>query len=191
MENPICPTGEAVVAVVNKSLRAMGDIMVRLSGEMKVSFNSADVGWTHFNGWVVSGDVGAMVPADSSQGDKTAFSSLIANLREVQFVPFSNLADYEKWLPTKEEWNEFVDNVQKAVLESEDTSFLFFFVKNEIDGEPNTEPSCSISIKLLHNFDVDYLIKKDLGTDVPLKGIETTEEVAYANHVNLTEAVVA
>lgn len=191
MENPICPTGDAVVAVVNKSLRAMGDIMVRLSGEMKVSFNSADVGWTHFNGWVVSGDVGTMVPAHSSQGDKTAFSSLIASLRKVEFVPFSNLADYEKWLPTEEEWNEFVDNVEKAVKESEDVSFLFFFVKNEVDGEPNAEPSCSLSLKLLHNFDVDYLIKKDLGTETPIKGIESTEEVVFSNYDSVVEALPA
>lgn len=146
-------TNQTIATDIIHLMNTIGNLHLHVSGEAKVDFRGG-VGLT--NGWaglvstIISGDTGCMKPYDGNP--KCALDAVIKYLRYLEPAPHLNSSEYEEFVPSKEEWDKFVDSIETEMkaLKVTDYAVKYSFELINSDGElvatVTLKPLCNVFV---------------------------------------------
>lgn len=121
---------------LKRLMNKFGNLVLHVSGEAKIDFNTRVTGWLPMIKLVYSGDIGCMTPY--SGYDVCARDNAIDFLLDLDTCPHLNSSAFDKYVPTPEEWKTWILKV-KADLDDYLTEGIVmkrynFSLSKEVDG---------------------------------------------------------
>lgn len=133
-------------------MNTIGNLHLHVSGEAKVDFRGGagpTNGWAGLVSTIISGDTGCMKSYDNNP--KCALDAVIEYLRYLEPVPHLNSSEYEEFVPSKEEWDTFVDDIETSMkglkVSDYEIKYHFGLTKNGVVVTTVTlKPLCNVFV---------------------------------------------
>lgn len=122
-EDKTSPENDIIRSELITLMSRIGDLWIHVNGEGKIDFSDtfkqpATVAMVQY---IIAGDIGCLTPYEGY--NDCALGNALNLLYQMDPVPHLNSSAFEKYVPTVEEWKEFVDSIKKHMTELSDSSY--------------------------------------------------------------------
>lgn len=114
---------ELIRSELIKVMSLIGDLWIHVNGEGKIDFADVFKRPAHaaMVQSIIAGDIGCLTPYEGYED--CALGNAIDLLYQMDPVPHLNSSAFEKYVPTIEEWKEFVDSIKKHMEDLSESSY--------------------------------------------------------------------